>query len=313
MAGLNSDWEQDIQESVAEYNDWYLRYTVEAYRRARVEASQLVEKTLTVTDNLRNLEFRTLWSHPEIIRGLRMTSSPTWAVDRLIGISAAPPALVRAMENNRTGSTKAETAPPLIEKIIATIKAGCDPNLLPWLDRTEPPTQPELERAKTLMIDRLALSIANPDIRNAQEFRQLDVLKTWLAERGYEPDEDTERPYDEMKAGTYRVHMNARGKREDGSSVRVSVDMAIMPLAAQTGDLPIMLECKSAGDFTNVNKRRKEEADKHANLVREHGESLQYALYLSGYFDTNYLEYERAAGIAWVWHHRINDLDILGL
>ena len=313
MDGQELGWEQDIQESVAEYNDWYLRYTVEAYRRARVEASRLVEKTLTVTDNLRQLEFHILWSNPEIIRGLRMTRSPTWAVDRLIGISATPPALVKAMENNRTGNRRAATATPLIEKIISTIKAGYDPNLLPWIDRPEAPTQPELERAKTLMIDRLALSIANPDIRNTQESRQLDALKTWLAERGYEADEDTERPYDEMKAGTYRVHMNALGKREDGSNVRVSVDMAIMPLEAQTGDIPILLECKSAGDFTNVNKRRKEEADKHANLFREHGDSLRYALYLSGYFDTNYLEYERAAGIEWVWHHRINDLDKLGL
>jgi hypothetical protein len=37
---------------------------------------------------------------------------------------------------------------------------------------------------------------------------------------------------------------------------------------ARAGDLPLLIEAKSAGDSTNVNKRRKEEATKMSQLRR---------------------------------------------
>ena len=73
------------------------------------------------------------------------------------------------------------------------------------------------------------------------------------------------------------------------------------------------MECKSASDLTNVNKRRKEEADKHTNLVRKHGRDVPCVLYLSRYFNNPYLKYEKAGGIKWIWHQRIDDLEELGL
>ena len=36
-------------------------------------------------------------------------------------------------------------------------------------------------------------------------------------------------------------------------------------------------------------------------------------LYLCGYFDSGYLGYEVAEGIDWIWEHRINDLEQLGI
>ena len=308
-----SRWDEDIQASVVEYNNWYLRYTADSFRRARAEAEEVVEKTLEATQDLRGLSFETLWGNPGIIRGLRMTRSPHWAVDRLIGISGVPAGLVKAMENNATGRRKASAWEPHVQTIITTLKNGYDLELLPWLADDREPAGQELELAKQIMIDRLALSIANPDIRNEQEHRQLKALETWLRERDYQKDEGNESSYDEMAKSTYRIHVNARGRGEDDTGIVVQVDVVIMPTTALSGEQPIMMECKSAGDFANVNKRRKEEADKHGNLVREHGDSIQYVLYLSGYFDSNYLRYERAAGIQWIWHHRINDLERLGL
>jgi type II restriction enzyme len=72
--------------------------------------------------------------------------------------------------------------------------------------------------------------------------------------------------------------------------------------------LPIFIEAKSAGDFTNVNKRRKEEAKKVAQLRETYGDSLKFVLLLCGYFDSGYLGYEAADGIDWVWEHRLDDL-----
>jgi type II restriction enzyme len=77
--------------------------------------------------------------------------------------------------------------------------------------------------------------------------------------------------------------------------------------------LPILIEAKSAGDFTNVNKRRKEEAVKMDQIRKTYGKRAQFALFLCGYFDGGYLGYEAVAGIDWVWEHRIDDLAKLGL
>ena len=82
---------------------------------------------------------------------------------------------------------------------------------------------------------------------------------------------------------------------------------------AEPGDLPLFVEAKSAGDFTNVNKRRKEEAAKAGQLRRRHGTEARFILFLGGYFDTGYLGYEAAEGIDWVWEHRIDDFLEFGL
>ena len=86
-----------------------------------------------------------------------------------------------------------------------------------------------------------------------------------------------------------------------------------MPNSARSGDLPLLIEAKSAGDFTNVNKRRKEEAAKVGQLRQSYGEDVRYILFLCGYFDSGYLGYEAAEGIDWVWEHRIEDLREFGL
>lgn len=82
---------------------------------------------------------------------------------------------------------------------------------------------------------------------------------------------------------------------------------------AKCGDIPVMIECKSAGDFTNTNKRRKEEAVKISQLKSTYGKQIEYILFLCGYFDSGYLGYEAAEGIDWIWEHRLSDFSRLGL
>lgn len=74
---------------------------------------------------------------------------------------------------------------------------------------------------------------------------------------------------------------------------------------------PLLVECKSAGDFTNTNKRRKEEAAKMSQLKETYGDGIRLCLFLCGYFDTGYLGYEAAEGIDWIWEHRISDFELL--
>lgn len=77
--------------------------------------------------------------------------------------------------------------------------------------------------------------------------------------------------------------------------------------------MPLLVEAKSAGDFTNTNKRRKEEAVKMSQLRGTYGASVRFILFLCGYFDSGYLGYEAAEGIDWVWEHRIDDLALFGI
>jgi type II restriction enzyme len=87
----------------------------------------------------------------------------------------------------------------------------------------------------------------------------------------------------------------------------------IQPKKAKLPHLPLLIEAKSAGDYTNVNKRRKEEATKVNQLKVTFGDQVVFVLFLCGYFDAAYLGYEAAEGIDWVWEHRIGDLDQLGI
>jgi type II restriction enzyme len=95
--------------------------------------------------------------------------------------------------------------------------------------------------------------------------------------------------------------------------VNLPIDIVIMPKTGTSTGFPELIEAKSAGDFTNVNKRRKEEAKKMTQLRETYGDTVRFSLFLCGYFDSGFLGYEAAEGIDWVWEHRIDDLEKLGL
>jgi len=143
----------------------------------------------------------------------------------------------------------------------------------------------------------------------------LAAIGDWLTSLGYEnrPAGEGE-AYDKMRPGTYSYRLNVPVEL-DGSArtVNIPIDAVVMPKASKAGDLPLLIEAKSAGDFTNVNKRRKEEAAKMHQLRRTYGDHVRFILFLCGYFDSGYLGYEAAEGIDWVWEHRIDDLAEFGL
>jgi hypothetical protein len=119
--------------------------------------------------------------------------------------------------------------------------------------------------------------------------------------------------FNSMPPGTFSFRMNIPIKLEGGLiSVNIPVDAVIKPHVSKSDNMPILIEAKSAGDFTNTNKRRKEEAVKMTQLRHTYG-NVNFNLFLCGYFDSGYLGYEAAEGIDWVWEHRIDDLEKLGI
>lgn len=309
-------WKVDIATSVDMYNIWFMKFAPQAFRTTRIQTTKDVESALQWTGNIIDIKPAVLEKYPGILPVLRMSTCPPLAVDRLIGLAGVSTTLVKSMEQKklppRMSATEIVTG---LSKISIIIEKMADPDIFVWLGRKEPPTETEIHRAATIVADRLCGAVANPIIRNAQEKRQLAAIKKWLETRGYKqvPGGNGIR-FNEMLPGTFGFHMNVPVKLEGGvKSINIPIDAVIMPKSAKAGDLPIFFEAKSAGDFTNTNKRRKEEAVKIAQLRNNLGNKVSFNLFLCGYFESGYLGYEAAEGIDWVWEHRIDDLAQFGI
>ncbi len=310
-------WKEDIAQSVDTYNDWFIRFAPQAYRTTRMQTTGDVEAMLKATRNLMDVGADLLKTNPSVLPALRMSTCPPLAVDRLIGLAGVSGNLVKVMEKgNRLPPRMSQ--PELdrdLEKIGEIIEKMADPDIFVWLERGDEPSEQELYRAATIVADRLCGAAANPIIRNAQEKRQLAAIGTWLTDLGYRSlPTGAGTKFDGMQPGTFSFRLNVPVEQEGkGKTLNIPVDAVVMPKTARPGDLPLLIEAKSAGDFTNVNKRRKEEATKMNQLRRTYGKDVRFILFLCGYFDSGYLGYEAAEGIDWVWEHRINDLREFGL
>lgn len=306
-------WKEDVALSVDMYNQWFLDFAPETFRATRITATASVESSLQVTSYLRNIRPETMRATPSILSTLRMATCPPLAVDRLIGLAGVNPNLVKTMEKEGRLPARmpATTLLTELQKIGNIIERMADPDIFVWLARGTEPAHDEIHRAATIVADRLCGAQANPIIRNEQEKRQLEKIKVWLEARGYsEVEPDARVDFKDMEPGTFSFRLNVKVR---GDSVNIPVDAVIMPLSASSGDLPLLIEAKSAGDFTNTNKRRKEEATKMAQLKESYGDDVSFVLFLCGYFDSGYLGYEAAEGIDWIWEHRIEDMADLGL
>lgn len=316
---VNSDkpnrWKADIVRSVDLYNDWFVRFAPQAYRDTRAQTTAKVKEAFARMANMTNIASAVLLGSPWVLPILRMVTAPPLARDRLIGLAGVPGNLVRNMELRQRispqmtdGEVKAN-----LERIADLVTRLIDRDLLPWPGSANRPSDEDVHRAATIVADRLCGAEADPIIRNAQEARQLAAIQGWLEARGYTK-ADPGVSFQTMKPGTFafRLIVPVRIER-NGKRVNIPIDAVVNPHAARTGDLPLLIEAKSAGDYTNTNKRRKEEATKVTQLRNTYGHAVRFVLFLCGYFDTGYLGYEAAEGIDWVWEHRIDDLAEFGV
>lgn len=307
-------WKRDTRQSVDFYNEWFMRFAPKAFRETRLRVTTEVEQAIADSNDLLNLSPALILSKPNIIRTLRMSCCPPIAVDRLAGLTDCSSVLVKTLEKNRLPTRMSQ---PVLEghltRICDVIHTLLDRDLFVWLDQHKRTTTKERHRASTIVADRLTGADANPIIRNAQETRQLVAIAKHLSGKHYHRQSYPQGAnLRSMPPGTYTVHYNVvTGKRPH--AVNVSVDVVIQPHKPLLNGLPILIEAKSAGDFTNTNKRRKEEAKKMSQLRSALGKDVCYIVFLCGYFDAGYLGYEAQEGIDWIWEHRITDLDKFGV
>ena len=302
-------WKTDVQKSVLYYNEWFLKYAPSTYIKSRQEAIAKVETIFQKTDCLNTLSVNMLKEVPDAITILRMATTPPLARDRLVGLADIPRDFIKKLEEGALPSKLSESQANLIlGKIIAIVNKILDKDIMPWLEKKATPDEIDRLLAKQIIGDRVCGSLADPLIRNEQERRQLSGIKKFLIKRGYRFVESKDiKDFKSMEEHTFTFHLNVPVKNAS-QQIKMPIDVVVKRKNTSKKKLPLLIECKSAGDFTNTNKRRKEEATKIEQLKNTYGNEVEFILYLCGYFDTGYLGYEAAEGIDWVWEHRIEDL-----
>ncbi len=318
---INADkphlWKADTRASVDQFNQWFLKFAPKAYRETRKKTVESVANGLSLTKDLTTITPDIIRDNPAILPTLRMSTCPPLARDRLIGLADSSKNLVGSLE---LGKVPPLLSPELLqthlEKIAGILLQMRDVDIFPWLAEKRRPTKEERFRSSTIVADRLCGAVADPIVRNAQEKRQLALIEDYLINRGYKKmAPPTATSITQMEPGTFSFRLNVLVKpsKAEAKTVKIPIDAVIQPTRATLPHLPLLIEAKSAGDFTNVNKRRKEEATKINQLKATFGDDVVFALFLCGYFDAAYLGYEAAEGIDWIWEHRIGDLDQLGI
>lgn len=314
---INADkppqWKADIAASVDHYNTWFMKFAPKTYREKRVEVTGHVEDALLKSRDLADISVTALRGNPGMLAVLRMCCCPPLARERLAGLAGVKKTFIEKLEEGTLPSrTKTAVLEASLSQVVNVLLELLDVELFPWLGREGQLDKEERRRASTIVADRLCGSMSDPIIRNAQEKRQLNLIGAYLRKKGYKQKASPGgKPLTEMEPGTFTFRMNV--VVGSARQVKIPIDVVIQPKTPRPSSLPILIEAKSAGDFTNVNKRRKEEAKKMAQLQAQFGEQVELILFLCGYFNAGYLGYEAADGMDWIWEHRIEDMDQLGL
>ncbi len=123
-----------------------------------------------------------------------------------------------------------------LEQIGTIIERLADPDIFPWLGARREPTEAETNRAATIVADRLCGVQSDPIVRNAQERRQLALLKTWLEARGYAMQPAGRGVnFKALVPGTLAFHMNAPVSQEGTESPSGKEAKAACSLGAWPG------------------------------------------------------------------------------
>ena len=287
---INADkphlWKADVERSIDFDNDWFVRFAPETYRAQRKVTTGAVLGAFERTRNLTAIVPSVLHESPGLLPILRMVTAPPLARDRLMGLAHVRKSLIDALEGKEDRPPrlpqrmkKAELMENL-QNLCDVLTELVDDDLLPWVASEKRPGKKDLDRAATVIADRMCGASSDPIIRNAQEKRQLATLGRWLRRHGYREisTRDGKDPY-AMPPGTFAFRLSLPAG-DPKASVKIPIDCVVKPLDAPSRAFPVLIEAKSAGDGTNTNKRRKEEAQKLHQLKKRYGDDVVFLLYL---------------------------------
>lgn len=298
-----SEWSEDIRRSVQQYNDWFTAEAPRFWSEARDRAGEAVANLMYQTADLRALKPECLVEPSDLLTVLRACTAPPLAKERLATLADVRLSTINRLHNG-VGLPRSWNRHE-IQRLMTHIDQMLDPVVFPWVTEGRAPTELERDEALLVVGDRTGMTFYNPLVRNAQEARQVELIRDYLHRNGYT--EISSGSGISMPDRTFQIHRGVPYKNESGEVVGLPVDCVANP---GDGRAVALIEMKSAGDFTNVNKRRKEEASKAEGVRKEHGDAAVFLLQLFGYFNHGYCSYEANAGIDWAWDHRLRDFDI---
>ena len=308
-------WKEDTVRSVDLYNQWFITSAPAAYRKARSGVMSNVVKAIKDFALLRNMSAEVLASNPQYLSVLRASTAPPLAIDRLGGLSGTSRHLISNLEKGKLPRKCSDkNLQESLTAMLSIIGKLMDYDIFPWLKEMTLPSAQMINRSASIVADRISGALADPIIRNSQETRQIDAISNYLEHRGYNriPSNDI-REIESMPPGSYTFHHNVPVLL-NGKKVNMPIDVIIQTQGSAEKGFPFLVECKSAGDFANTNKRRKEEAVKVTQLRQTYGDDkITFILFLCGYFESSYLGYEASENIDWVWEHRISDFSEFGI
>ena len=139
-------WKADINQSVDLYNGWFLQFAPDTYRKTRIETTKQVENVFAWTAQLTDISSAILQQYPSILPTLRMTTAPSLARDRLIGLAYVSPHLIRSMEiyHQIPVQMSKEKIDEELAKIGQVIMRLSDDDIFSWLVNRNKPTDLEL-------------------------------------------------------------------------------------------------------------------------------------------------------------------------
>jgi hypothetical protein len=296
-------WQLDIDQSVAEYNRWYLAESATIFAQARERVVTEVVQAMRVTNDFQTLDADALAAWPRVLLVARTSVSPPMTRDRFVALCGVDRGLVAAMEGSGTIPNTAQSLRTQLQTMCIFLRPLLGRGVFSWLEHDRAPTAGERDRAIMVISERLASTLYLPAFRSAQATRQKDLMRAYLESKGFR--ESFEPPFG-MPAGSYGFDRQIEAIRESGDLRRLLLDCVVAPLDIR---LPLVcIEQMSAGNSANVIKRRSEGPSKHSALKRAHGDRVLLLLQLFGHFNNTYLRFEAEAGIGWVWDHRLSDL-----
>lgn len=308
-------WKEDSNLSVDLYNQWFIASAPVAYRKARAGVINDVISAIKGLDHYRSISSDKLIANPQFLSVLRASTAPPLAIDRLVGLSGTTRNLITSLEKGKLPRKSVnKDFIEYLSQIITVINKLMDYEIFPWLNGSNIPSSQMINRSASIVADRISGALADPIIRNSQEARQLKVIDEYLTNRGYRRIKASEiQSIETMPALSYAHHINVPIE-QNGKNINMPIDVVIQSDYRNENHFPLLVECKSAGDFANTNKRRKEEATKVNQLRHTYGDDkITFILFLCGYFDTSYLGYEAAENIDWIWEHRVSDFSLYGI
>lgn len=314
---INADkphlWKQDIAASVDQFNQWFMKVAPRAFRATRVRTTEQVKAALLATNDLRRIDVDTLRTNPASLSTLRMCTAPPLAVDRLIGLADANKTLITVMEQGKLPPRMtAKVMDGHLTNICRVLERLLDRDIFPWLGGSKSPTDNERERAATIVADRLCSAVANDIANSARKIQQLSALSIYLESRGYAEMRDPgRRQFSKSEPGTYVFRVTIPVAM--GRDALVPIDAVIRPIEPRVDGLPVFVQAESHGGFTQAMRTRFAPHAKARSLRMTYDDDVPFVLMLGGYFGGDYLGAQAAEGIDWVWQHRVQDLEQLGV